>query len=453
MAAKTVYLQSGQAIISFASALAEDFDKGKVETVQAPGENDSVEIMTWGKDNDLPQQRELLISENNIVPALIEKKRNLLVGSGIMPYQYRYETQPDGSTKKSMEEVEMPPQAEEWLNREVAGMYHMSNKDYLCAAAGELMKHGVFFPEFVRSKDDQVLSIEVKETKHLRAGKKNDKGRITRYYWSGFWGKRIKTNSLETKTTVPMDIYTGEDRKQAKFILPVGDYLLNDGYYPIPTWWGSWEWVELANQIPQFHKSNLQNSYNLRWHIQIPVDYFFDYEKYNAATTEVEKQEVMKSAAEREKAFMNDINKFLAGLNNVGRTVFTKYELDKALGKEYPGIKIEALQYDLKDEALLKLFDKANTAQITSQGLHPTLANIETQGRLSSGTEMRNALLMWLIINTPGARAMILKPLELVKKINGWPADVHYCIRDYELTALSENGAGMQQSETPMEPA
>jgi hypothetical protein len=143
---------------------------------------------------------------------------------------------------------------------------------------------------------------------------------------------------------------------------------------------------------------------------------------------------------------MDDVNTFLAGIANAGRTLFTKYELDKSLGKEYPGIKIMPLSYDMKDEALLKLFERSNTANTSAQGLHPSLAGIETAGKLSSGTEIRNAFLIWLIINAPLPRRNILSPLELVKRENNWPRDIYFGIRDYEMTTLSNDASGMQES-------
>lgn len=447
----TYYMEEGQAIVQFATNLADDFDKGEVKKVTRPDNKGALVIMSWGKDNNLPQVREGLVSDNNIVPSLIERKRNILVGQEIMAYSIRYDTTQEGHVEKKMEEVEIPTMVQDWLDGD--GWSNGSNfSEYLAAAAGEWVKHSLVIPEFTRIKRDKtsIGSIEVKECKYMRAAKKGDSGRIERWYWSGHWGKlNDLSNKLETRRVVELPVYTGEINKQPIFIRPSGDYLLNDGYYPIPTWWGGWEWIELANQIPNFHRKNLENGYNIRWHIQIPQDYFLDYEKYQAAATEAEQSEILKDSQAREQAFMDDVNEFLAGLANVGRTLFTKYEMDKSLGKEYPGIKIMPLNYDMKDEALLKLFERSNTANTSAQGLHPSLAGIETQGKLSSGTEIRNAFLMWLIINTPIARKHLLSPLNLVKKINGWPKDIHFAIRDYELTSLAADPSGMQQRQDP----
>lgn len=433
----TYVLGDGTALVTFSTAYAEDFDKGKVQKVTPPGGGQQIEIMSWGADNDLPQKRELLVTENNIVPALIERKRNILVGNGLMAYTERFETGADGKLKKITEEVEMPSVVAEWM--EAANF-----EQYLNDAAGELVKHGLVVPEYVRDRAGHITSVEVKPCKYVRAGKKDDAGKISSWFWSGFWGTGARKSQIEKAKTVALEVYAGEEAKQPKFIVPLGDYLFNDGYYPIPSWWGSWEWIELANEIPQFHKSNLLNGYNIRWHIQIPHDYFLDYESYNQADTEADKITVLNTAGQKEQAFLNNLNDVLAGKANAGRTVVTKYELDRALGKEYPGIKIEPLNFDMKDKALLDLFEKSNTANISAQGIHPSLANIQTQGQLSSGTEIRNAFLMWLIINTHRPRQMMLKPLELAKKVNNWPVAIKYAIRDYELTALSTDKSGMQ---------
>lgn len=89
-------------------------------------------------------------------------------------------------------------------------------------------------------------------------------------------------------------------------------------------------------------------------------------------------------------------------------------------------------------------------ANISAQAIHPTLANIETAGKLSSGTEIRNAFLMYLIIAAPVYRDMLQEVVELVKQENGWPTDIQYAIRDAELTTLAENPAGVQQAKTPI---
>ncbi|MEL6274316.1 MAG: hypothetical protein AAFU03_04285, partial [Bacteroidota bacterium] len=235
-----------------------------------------------------------------------------------------------------------------------------------------------------------------------------------------------------------------QDPRQSKFIYVSMDKLLClDEYYPTPYWWGSEEWIRLANCIPEFHQANLRNGYTLRWHIEIPKGYFSDHTHADGSTDQRKERLEAEKAAER--AFLDRLNKVLAGVENAGRAVVSKYEINKALAKDFPGIKINPLEVDLKDDALLNLFDKSNQANMSAQGVHPTLANIETAGKLSSGTEIRNAYLMYLAIKTPMPRKQLLKAIKIVKRENNWPKDVHYGFRDMTLEKLSEDKSGQSQ--------
>jgi hypothetical protein len=154
-----------------------------------------------------------------------------------------------------------------------------------------------------------------------------------------------------------------------------------------------------------------------------------------------------KSAADKERSaketFLKTLNSFLAGEEQAGRALVTDYEINKQLGKEFPGIKVTALNPDLKDEALLKLFDKSNEANMSGSGVHPTLAAIQTQGKLSSGSEILNAFNMYVAIKTPVARELILESINLVHKANAWGEGLVWGFRDIQLKTQDQapNGA------------
>lgn len=48
-------------------------------------------IWSWGTNNCLPNEREQLIAENNLVGQIIKTKRTITLGSGLMFYRVRYE--------------------------------------------------------------------------------------------------------------------------------------------------------------------------------------------------------------------------------------------------------------------------------------------------------------------------------------------------------------------------
>lgn len=396
---------------------------------------DPAKIFSWGLKNDLPHRREALVKSNNIVGELLKTKRDITVGRGLIAYRRVFE---DG--KKRMEQVEIPQKAQEFFDRN--SIYH-----YLLASAQNLFMHGQFFPEFVRasgSARDKIFSIRNMKAKHVRLEQQNEDGVTESVYFTKNW--IVKRGSKRRTDVEKIPLYNpllmDSPPRASKFAMHIGEELIDDDYYYHPMWWGGREWIETANNVPIFHNSNLEHGYTIRWHIQYPKDYF------KSRTTDVQGKKAIQDAKteeeQRKSEFIERMNELLAGVENVGRTVYTSYELNRTMQKEFPGVKITPLKADLKDEALLKLFDKSNQANISAQGIHPTLANIQTEGKLSVGAEIRNAFLMYVAIKTPVPRRLLLEPINLIKKMNGWDPDIHFGFQDMEITKLDENPTGSQ---------
>ncbi len=396
--------------------------------------NQTVEIRSWGQNNLLPQEREALVLDNNIVPELIATKRDITVGGGLMAYRERWV---DGA--RVIEEVEPPAEATAFFDRLPDLNGGQTIHEYLMKSARSLMFHANTFTEMIRETvGDKVATFRAIEARYMRPEKHDDFGRIRNWFWSGNW------KDFRKKEYLPIAIPNYDRaRAQKKFIVHKMDDLLSDDYLGIPSWWGGRAWIEVANAIPIFHINNLRNGYTIRYHIEIPKDYFWDY----TAPQQTEKQKTdakEKETAARE-AFLARMDSFLAGAEQAGRAMYSTYELNKAAGTAFPGIKITPVNVDLKDKALLELFERSNEANISGQGVHPTLAAIQTQGKLSSGSEIRNAFLMYVAIKTQVKRSILLDPINLVHRINGWDPTVKWGFRDIEITSLDENPAGAQE--------
>lgn len=436
--AGNVYLSEKGDMIVFDSTLTKaSEDYGTEVTVAVKSDRNGAKIFTWGNKNDLPNRREALIAANSIVPELLKTKRDITVGAGLYAYKTIFK---DG--KATNEEVEMPAIIAEWLEN-VDYIY------YLMAAAKSLYLHANIFTEFVWDRQHKnIVSIMAHECRHIRAEVKNDKGKIPAYYYSPEWivakGSRKRSDNIERIPSYER-FFDKEKIPQPKFIVHAGDDLLTDDYYYTPSWWGGATWIEVANTIPSFHKNNIRNGYSIRFHIEYPSDYFGDTGSHAVNTGDVKKaKEKYESMKQR---FLDHMNKWLAGDDNAGRSLFSSYEINRQMGKDFPGIKVTPLNVDLKDKALLELFEKSNQANISAQGIHPTLANIETAGKLSSGTEIRNAFYMYLLIKTPTPRNILLEPFNLVKKINKWPTEIKLGFKDVVMTALSDDKTGKKESE------
>lgn len=397
-------------------------------------------IWEWGEKNNLPTEREALIMQNNIVPTLLQTKRDITIGQGL--YCYREEFR-DGKRVQIPQEI--PSEAKTFFKK-------INLKRYLRTACKNLIVHANTFTEFRKGLGGKIVGMEALESRHVRAGAQDDEGWIREYFWCGNWRNPNSQSRAGQKFVVqriPAFHPGRSERMPDKFLLHCCDDLLTDDYYAIPTWAGGSTWIEVANAIPVFHKANLKNGYLIRYHIEIPRDYFTDYQLSAAATNDVLKQKV-KDAEEAKKAeFTKKVNELLAGEQNAGRALFSFYEINRQLGKDFPGIKITPIQVDLKDEALLKLFERSNDANISAQGVHPTLAAIQTQGKLASGSEIRNAFLMYVATKTPVPRDILLEPIELVHEVNGWGEGLKWGFLDIEITKLDENPAGAQEVAMP----
>lgn len=415
-----------------------EISQGAVAKISYKGQSKGQSIRLWGQQNDLPQFREQVIGDNNIVGSLIQTKRDILIGTGL--YAYKVEFKSDGG-KRNIIEVPIPQQAQDFFDLVDIDTFHQD-------AAREHLFHANAFTEFIRTRGGDIHSMSIKECKYTRLGEQNSRGKVEHAYISGGWASGVYAKDGLTeydREVVKIPLYA-PDAQQSKFILHTGDRLLNDGYYNSPTWWGSLNWIELANSIPIFHQSNIMNGYTIRFHIRIPKNYF-----YNAPVGIDDPAAEMTARNEEQlkrQEFMDNINNLLAGKLNAGRALFTQFEINDVLGKEFPGISIEPINVDIKDKALLDLFEKSNTANISAQGIHPTLANIETAGKLSSGSEMRNAYNTYLAVKTNTPRKIILKSLELVKKINKWDPDIYFGFGDTELVTLDESPTGTQEGVT-----
>lgn len=436
-------LKDAGALVSFSDTTSVTKSAGNAgkELKITYGNAGSAEIRTWGNDNLLPQQREALVLDNNIVPELIGTKRDITVGGGLMYYQERFESGADGKKKRIVEEEEMPKAAMEFFSRMEDTTQGQTIDQFLLKNCRNLMFHANLFVEYIRDKNGAIFSMEAMESRHVRPEKMRENGVVMNWYWSGDWKNRVKPEY--TPQVIPA--YRGEMRKQPKFLYHAMDDVLCDDYLGIPTWWGGRAWIECANAIPVFHISNLRNGYTLRWHIEIPTTYFSDMTA--AAQTQAQKTAAAAKETEARQIFIRKLNDFLAGAEQAGRALITEYEINKQMAKDYPGIKVTALNVDIKDEALLKLFAHSNDANISAQGIHPTLAAIQTQGKLSSGSEIRNAFTMYVAIKTPVKRAVLLRPINLVDRINGWSGKSggKWGFRDIEITKLDEDPAGQRQ--------
>ena len=385
-----------------------------------------------GVKNDMPQAREKLILDNTVIGPLMETKRDLLIGLGLIPTVKKFV-----GGKTVISEVEMPREAEVF--------FEAINMDaFLRDAFGELVMHGMFLPEAVREKSGKIIDIGVKKSRHMRSGLKDDSGKVGNWYWCGNWLRKsskqfpVKEIPVYNPSLERLDGW----KRQGKFVMPIGCSLLTDDYYNIPIWQGSRTWAELANLIAPFHLYNLENGFVPRWHITIPQDYFKGVTPKGLTAAQLTDADTKEEAARQE--FLNTLNKYLAGLPGVGRALVTDEYWD-ALAKQYVGIKITSLNVDIKDESMLKLNAEALKMTIAAQSIHPTLGSVETGETRAGGSEILRALQIYLMTRTKQPRSAVLQFINFLHRVNDWGEGIKWQFKDETLTTLGETKDGTKE--------
>jgi capsid portal protein len=379
----------------------------------------STQWVKWYTDNKEPDYIRDLILNNNLNAGIIGTKVNFTVANGVVTLRERI----DEKGKRVYDKVKIP---------EIETFFEETKiNQVLTKYATDLHWFGNFFPELLYDGNGKCYKLNHVDASFCRSGKMDSTSRVNEFFVCADWSKPIydsKTTEGNTVTRIKAHLDGEKLIAAAKRMMHIRSYCPGFTYYSPPSWRGAYDYVSLANQIPVFHDNALKNGYNLKYHIIIPESYLSSYDEA--------KQE------EKRTELRNSLDKFLSGAENPQKAFisFARMIDDKHAEKW----EIIPLENNLADDAYTTLFEQTNTAIISAHGIDPTLCGIETQGKLSSGSEKRIAAQLYQNWHAPAYRRLILEPLRIVAKINGWPSDVMFAIEDIELTTLDSNPTGSQ---------
>lgn len=369
-----------------------------------------------GNVNQEPSTLLNLIANNNLLMPLLQTNIDFCLGDGV------------GLFKKSI--IKGQVNYERILNSEIESwMDENSYHDHLRKITTDLYMLGNYASESLFSNNGKVLSVNQIMPTEFRTSIINNK-RIIEKYFIGDW---ITKGDLKDKNIVfSYEYFKDSKKKPTKCIIHGKKYFPGQHHYGIPIWWGVKNWINLANQIPLFHLAGLTKGYNIRWHVQIPANYFEQFPE--------------KDRTKEEEELMQGMDRFLSGANNAGKAFTSKY------GQNQPEWKITALNAEIYDDAYKDIFMHSNTALSSANNIDPSLAGYDITGKLSSGSEKRNSYIIHTTLKTPYYRSIILKELNMVKMHNKWPADIEFKFLDTELQTLDVNKSGstnvVQNSDT-----
>lgn len=390
------------------------------------------EIACWGTDNLKPLHLLKLLSESNINPQLLWTKVDFAIGEGI--YTYKKDLKKDERTGELVvvrEPVVYPEIQQFFRNIKVNHLMRARATDYYFA--------GNVFSKLVLARVPEKYGIAHIDHIHniqARAEVENDRSRMIEHYFiCSDWTRPSyhKKKPLEGNVRRFKSFDEKDPLKHYRTIHHSKIYWPGQIYYGIQPWHSAANWIGFANKIPIWMDSNISNSYNIKYHIEYPANYF-DYTK----GWELEKQQ-----AEKERVF-DEMDKWLAGQKNVGKAFFSKTFRNPLTDKDISEWKITPIKADIQDKAFVEAYSASNSAMTSAWGIDPSLASIQRDGKFAaSGSEMRISYQLHIALKVQAARSIMVEPLEVVRDVNGWDPEVEFGFINKNVVTLAENPSGI----------
>lgn len=431
---KAAYLKGAAAAVTFTN---KNFFEEPTEPIVLPSKNTKQRgVAPWGADNDLPNQIVAIVGKNPIGSRCLVFRIDVAYGNG-PKFGHNVEGVFTEYTDEEIAESNELQEVEAFFeNNDIEGMYSELITDI------EWFYNG--FDELILNRDNpakrKILSLSAKEAYFSRWESADPKtGIVENHFYSTKWAdgpqenEYIVTPVLWSKNpAMELEIKMGreknvkgktKDEGEYRYILPVRMPSPGRKYYPKPYYYSIIEsgWMDFANAIPTFKKALMQNTITIAYHIEISEQYFPRVFKTEGITDKKKKDA-------RVKKEYDELNKFLKGAENAGKTMITYFNSTPDGKEAIPEIKITVIDKKMNG-ILVEDSQEASSMTFIAFGVHPQqLGPIpgQTVSNLS-GTDKRELFTINQAMQTR-LKSRLLRALYLVKQINKWPKQLKFAI-------------------------
>lgn len=292
------------------------------------------------------------------------------------------------------------------------------------------------FPEILLNKKGGLYSYRRHRAAHVRYKAPDKNGRLTAVYVSQNW----PTPAKDYREEVPLyDAY--EPTKHPKFVVPLRYEGADDTpYYELSDWDPVRQngWMDIAAMVPKMKKAIFENSGMIKYHIEIPYDYWpMRYTDWATKTIE-EQKSLIDTELDR---FVDTLFKVEAS----GRSVFTHFFVDENTKKEYGNWKITPLKNHFTEGQFNPDSKNANAEVAFAIGVPPILFGL-LPGASESGSGSNINESFWVLQSTMSMdRQVSLRPLYILKHLLGWNKKAQFDYVDI-IRDKSTNNATKEQS-------
>lgn len=378
----------------------------------------AIKHIQWGILDNQPNTLSKLATKNGQVLATLDTLRDFVFGKGIV-------------FRKKVIEGDKLVGSYRYHNDRLEDLFgeHKINQVFLKAIVEHNTNGNVFFKHELDTRRNE-YKLGVSDCFFTRIRLKEDGTR--EYVWNPNFGN---TGLVSTNHTKPMPIF--DPYNPGANILSIEHQSLprsGNPFYSYPAWWATETHIELANLIPLFHKSGLNNGYNIKYLIKMPKDYF---------DKEGGKELTSKEIAAKWKDWSEKMKKFLSGTDNVDKTMISRYIRDDA-GKPLPAIEIEPIKNLMTDDAYAKVSELGSLSIANAGGILPTLAGISSGKGNDSGSQIRVMSDYQQHFRTSAVREILLSPIKTWLRQNGFDRTIFPDIEATTITTLDVTKQGTQ---------
>lgn len=395
----------------------------------------------WGKKNLYPQT---VIDENagqETSAGALKFKIGAHYGKGL----YFFRKQIENGTEK---EIPLPIES---LPDEIKRFYFLNDlQNFSQGIISDYEWWEFFYVQYIPNVSrNKIVRVNWLRTKDGRSALRDEKtGKVPRYYFSGKWHSVENEEDPAVKKVKLFDI--NDPFKEANAVHKHQLLSIDRDYYPTASWQSNFRWLQVAKSIPTWILSNIKNSVNIKYHVEIPEKYFIDLYPENNYPAGIDA--CLKARKEAEEELKKKIDECLAGEEHAQKIFYTKFAVDQN-GQPLPGWKINELKNELKDGSWLNAYDTSAAAICTAHSVDPSLSGLRMSKSLNvgSGSDTREKYNLHVQLRTAIPRQTTLEWWEIVKRVNNWPPDIHLGYRDVylETTDKSKTGTVVQNEESP----
>lgn len=366
-----------------------------------------VQVVPWGRNNDLPDAVRDLLERNNLGPGILDRKTGLLYGQG--PQLFRTRITNNECVREWLEDREIQSWLDSWdyrsYIRNTLVEYTRMNGHFTKYRMGRRIRIGqpwVSCLESVHSRNCRLVWPE-NENRRLEDVQEYLTGDFENYRAFRKYPAFDKWHPERHETAIRYHCLRSFGRSM----------------YAISCFYGSVPWLENANNLPEIIRHLNDNMIAAAYVVHSPQEYWNQKRELIMAMHEDWDESRIQKEMERLKDELTQtIADVMAGKRNAGK-FFSCVDFTDVDGHTQSW-KIEPIEMNIDKyiEAQAKISRIADSSTTSGFGLSPALANIIIDGKSDSGSQMLYALKIFYGADTQIPEEIALEAINDAIRIN-----------------------------------